>query len=171
MADRYWVGGTANWDNTAGTKWSATSGGPGGASVPTNADDVFFDANSGAVTVTISITNAVSKNLTCTGFTGTLSLPSGSGLSIWGNLLFSAGMTFSQPGRLAFSGTLTNTITTNGKSFGSGITHIGDDASSTGSWTLQDSLTTTGSLNFSRGTFNSNNYNIVASALTRAQLV
>lgn len=34
MADRYWVGGTATWDNTAGTKWSATSGGAGWASVP-----------------------------------------------------------------------------------------------------------------------------------------
>ena len=32
MADRYWVGGSATWDNTAGTKWSTTSGGPGGAS-------------------------------------------------------------------------------------------------------------------------------------------
>ena len=54
MADRYWVGGTATWDATVGTKWSTTSGGAGGASVPTSADNVFFDANSGAVTVTVS---------------------------------------------------------------------------------------------------------------------
>jgi hypothetical protein len=26
-ASRYWVGGTANWDGTAGTKWALTSGG------------------------------------------------------------------------------------------------------------------------------------------------
>ena len=31
MADRYWVGGTAAWDGTAGTKWALTSGGAGGA--------------------------------------------------------------------------------------------------------------------------------------------
>lgn len=58
MADRYWVGGTASWDATAGTKWATTSGGAGGAAVPTSADDVFFDDNSGAVTVTISGTRA-----------------------------------------------------------------------------------------------------------------
>jgi hypothetical protein len=29
MANRYWVGGTATWDATAGTKWATTSGGAG----------------------------------------------------------------------------------------------------------------------------------------------
>ena len=69
MSDRYWVGGTANWDGTAGTKWATTSGGAGGASVPTSADNVYFDANSGAVTVTVSI-SAPCKNLDFSGFTG-----------------------------------------------------------------------------------------------------
>jgi hypothetical protein len=71
MAARYWVGGTATWDNTAGTKWALTSGGAGGQAVPTAADDVFFDATSGANTVTIGIT-AQARILTMTGFTGTL---------------------------------------------------------------------------------------------------
>ena len=43
MANRYWVGGTATWDNTAGTKWATISGGAGGSTAPTAADDVFFD--------------------------------------------------------------------------------------------------------------------------------
>ena len=51
-ANRYWVGGTATWDGTAGTKWSTTSGGAGDSAVPTNADDVYFDSASGPVTVT-----------------------------------------------------------------------------------------------------------------------
>ena len=71
MADRYWVGGTANWDGTAGTKWATTSGGAGGSAIPTTADDVYFDNNSGAVTVTVvgsaSITNC--KSLNFLGFT------------------------------------------------------------------------------------------------------
>lgn len=46
MASRYWVGGTGTWDNSSTTHWSATSGGASGASVPTLADDVFFDENS-----------------------------------------------------------------------------------------------------------------------------
>jgi hypothetical protein len=48
MADRYWVGGTANWNGTIGTlaapKWAATSGGPGDQSVPISTDAVFFDS-------------------------------------------------------------------------------------------------------------------------------
>ena len=43
MANRYWVGGTDNWDGTAGNKWATTSGGAGGSAIPTTADDVFID--------------------------------------------------------------------------------------------------------------------------------
>jgi len=44
MADRYWVGNSGLWTDTA--HWAATSGGTGGESVPTEDDDVFIDANS-----------------------------------------------------------------------------------------------------------------------------
>jgi hypothetical protein len=71
MANRYWVGGTATWDNTAGTKWALTSGGAGDQAVPTTDDDVFFDTSSGANTVTIGII-AQAKRIFLTGFTGTL---------------------------------------------------------------------------------------------------
>lgn len=59
MANRYWVGGTGTWDGSTTTHWSATSGGAAGASAPTVADNVFFDASSGtAATVTIESTAA-----------------------------------------------------------------------------------------------------------------
>jgi hypothetical protein len=51
--------------------WSDASGDAPGASVPTSADNVFLDANSGAVTLTVNAT-ASFKDLDCTGFTGTL---------------------------------------------------------------------------------------------------
>lgn len=54
MANRYWVGGAGTWDASSTTNWSTSSGGAGGASVPTAADDVYFDANSGTGTVTLS---------------------------------------------------------------------------------------------------------------------
>jgi hypothetical protein len=73
MPARYWVGGTDVWNNVAGTKWSATSGGPGGASAPTSADDVFFDANSGSGTVTTA-TTAICLRVNFTGFTGTFNV-------------------------------------------------------------------------------------------------
>lgn len=63
MADRYWVGGTATWDNTAGTKWSTTSGGAGGASVPTSSDNVYFDAG-GIINITIAPGGMPSASLT-----------------------------------------------------------------------------------------------------------
>lgn len=37
MANRYWIGGTGNWSDTS--HWSASSGGAGGASKPTAADN------------------------------------------------------------------------------------------------------------------------------------
>ena len=117
MADRYWVGGTANWDGTAGAKWSATSGGAGGASVQTSADNVFFDASSGSGTVTISTVNANCNNLNFSGFTGTIfSVSNTPEIYIYGNLVVSAGMTWSASSNLAFAATTSGkTITTNGK--------------------------------------------------------
>lgn len=113
MANRYWVGGSAAWDGTAGTKWATTSGGAGGASVPTSADDVFFDAASGAVTVTISAGNTGAKSITCTGFTGTFA--GTAGISVAGSITLSSTM-----GTInSYSGTITitatGTLTTNGK--------------------------------------------------------
>jgi hypothetical protein len=70
VANRYWVGGSNTWDGTALLKWSTTSGGVGGSAVPTTGDAVFFDAASGANTVTLGATgNCGSINFT--GFTGT----------------------------------------------------------------------------------------------------
>lgn len=113
MANRYWVGGTAAWNGTAGTKWALTSGGAGGETVPTSADDVFFDASSGASTVTVSTGNTGAKSITCTGFTGTLALSSG--ISVAGNITFVSGMTVS--GTSGITTTASCTLISGGKSF------------------------------------------------------
>jgi len=42
-ADRYWVGADDDWHDS--NNWSTTSGGAGGAGVPTSSDDVYFDGN------------------------------------------------------------------------------------------------------------------------------
>ena len=55
MADRYWVGGTGTWNSTSTTNWSATSGGAGGASAPTYADNVIFDSLSNATAYTVTL--------------------------------------------------------------------------------------------------------------------
>ncbi len=159
MADRYWVGGTASWDGTAGTKWATTSGGTGGAAIPTSGDDVYFDANSGANTVTIATGNTGAKSISCTSvagnFTGTLT--GTAGITVSGSVTLVSGMTFSYTGTLLLNAT--GTITSAGKTFGvvtvsgSGITV-----------TLGDSFVSSGTVTLTQGTFNANNYNFTAAA-------
>jgi hypothetical protein len=62
-SDRYYVGGTANWSATS--SWATTSGGSPGASIPTPADNCFFDASSSPTSYTVTLTAAVScKDIT-----------------------------------------------------------------------------------------------------------
>lgn len=150
MADRYWVGGTAAWDATAGTKWALTSGGAGGQAVPTSSDDVYFDAASGVVTVTISSGNTGAKSINCTGFTGTLT---GSGaIAVSGSVTLVTGMTVTYTGTLTLNGT--GTLTSAGKILGpvaingAGITVTLGDALNIGASTFsvsQGTFTTSAS--------------------------
>ncbi len=63
----YWVGNTNNWSNSL--SWSTTSGGPGGACMPTASDDVVFNgasfSGSGQI-ATINIATATCRNMTWT---------------------------------------------------------------------------------------------------------
>jgi fibronectin-binding autotransporter adhesin len=149
MADRFWVGGTATWDLTAGTKWATTSGGAGGAGTPTTSDDVFFDAASGAVTCTISSLNFGAKSINCTGFTGTLT---GTGtITVAGSITLVAGMTYSQTGTVTVSAT--GTITSGGKAF-QALTLTGTGST----YTLGDALTVTNATTLTRGTLDLNGF-------------
>lgn len=122
MANRYWVlGGTGNWNST--TNWSATSGGTSGSSVPTVSDIVYFNAFSGnsATIATVSATITIG-GLDCTGFIGTISIPTAAvQLIIKGNVTLAAAAKYTGAGILNIFPTpiittpLThNTITTNG---------------------------------------------------------
>ena len=121
MADRYWVLGTGSWSSTNTVNWSASSGGAGGASVPTSADNVFFDANSnvgtGAFTVTMANSPRVCNDFTASGLDGVMTLAGSSiGLTVSGSLTFPA-TNFSRTytGVTTFNATTTGkTVTTNG---------------------------------------------------------
>lgn len=159
MANRYWVGGTASWDGTAGTKWALTSGGAGGQAVPTAADDVFFDGNSGASTVTIATGNTGAKSITCTGFTGTLT--GTAAITVSGSVTLVAGMTYSHTGTVTISNT--GTLTTAGKTF-SGLTINGAGGITV---TLGDALNiSTRTLTVTQGTFSTANFNVTAGILS-----
>ena len=130
MADRYWVGGTAAWDSTAGSKWALTSGGAGGQAVPNSSDTVFFDAASGASTVTIGAGVATSSTLTMTGFTGTIAFGTNSITCAGTGVIYTGDTTFSVTGTplilcsnsSATSRTITPTATTEANSISFNIT-------------------------------------------------
>jgi hypothetical protein len=173
MADRYWVGGTDDWSSTAGTKWATTSGGAGGASVPTNADDVFFDAASGAITVTI-LGTATCRNLNFTGFTGSMGSFNGTVpvLVVTGNLTLSATMGNFGDGFGACRIVPPNiavTITTNGKQSSwngfitanaRGLTFDNSGAGSSASITLLDDLKVQRAYLTGRVSLNLNNFSL-----------
>ena len=99
---RYWVGGTGTWDGTDTTHWATSSGGAGGASVPTFNKNVFFDANSGGGTITTGTDGYTlgMASLNCTGFTGTLDTRTafestgGPGFYVYGSVTLSTGGTY-----------------------------------------------------------------------------
>ena len=96
MADRYWVGGAGSWNSTG--KWSTSSGGASGASVPTSADNAIFDANSGGgVHYTVTVTD----NSTCANLTFTP-------VAVDGVTQFSLGTDFVIAGTFSTSGTSGN---------------------------------------------------------------
>lgn len=61
----YWIGGSGDWNDAS--HWSLSSGGTGGACIPTVNDNVYFDAGSGftsaSKTVTINSGNAYCRNM------------------------------------------------------------------------------------------------------------
>jgi hypothetical protein len=164
MADRYWVGGTASWDTTALLKWSTTSGGAGGAAVPTAADDVYFDANSGVVTVSMT-QDGVCKNISFTSGAGNFSgtFTSGSNLTVSGSLTLVSGMSWTFTNTITFNSTTTgSTITSAGKTLTAALTFNGVG----GGWQFQDNTTCTGILTLTAGAVDFNNKAITASTFS-----
>jgi hypothetical protein len=187
MANRYWVGGAGTWDGSSSSHWSTSSGGSGGASIPTAADAVFLDSNSGSGLITVGPTisgSAVScASLNCTGFTGTLdTIPaffqtsenSALGFNVYGNVTLSSGGTYfvtpyyGLDGGSGFGVSMigTGTLTSVGKTI-SGLM-VGDGTTAT-TTTLGDNLSIQpNSTNYASAvfilngncTFNANNFNV-----------
>lgn len=156
--DLYWVGGTASWDGTAGTKWALSSGGAGGQPIPTSSDNVFIDSGSGAVTVTVAAGNTGCKDLKFTSGAGSFAgtFAGSAALAISGDLLLSSAMTRSYTGALTFNSTASQTITSNTKTLASAIVFDGV----AGSWALQDALVNADTITLTNGTLNLNNFDI-----------
>lgn len=136
----YWVGGTGEWSDTA--HWSYTSGGPGGACVPSPIDSVFFDSNSfinNEDTVFVDIPNATCYTMTWkdTLMGAVMHSEQENVLWIWGSLIFSSDMNNRFAGNVCFeANTPGHIIVSDGNQFNNNIWFQGRN----GQWTIMDSL-------------------------------
>ena len=160
---RYWVGGAGNWTTSDTTHWSASSGGAGGATVPTAPVDVFFDQ---AGTYTVTVTGP----LTCRDFTVsagvvTFSASGSQAIAISGSLSLASGTvgTWSTSFDPTFNATTSQTISTNGESI-SGPTFDGVG----GTWTLGSAFVTGETFTLTNGTFSTSasNYPVTCSSFS-----
>lgn len=141
MADRYWIGANTDWDDTS--NWSTTSGGSGGAAVPTSVDDVYFDANSFGTTTTVSLAvgsgNASCRDFIWDGFSETPTFSAGFNdtLNVYGTFKLAENMTWSGSSMyLYFKGTGDHEIWTRSKTLSPLVMYM----QATGTYTVMDKL-------------------------------
>ena len=156
----YWVGNSGNW--SSGSHWALTSGGASSGCVPSDSDNVYFDANSfsSSSTVTVDI-GAHCKNMDWTGSKKSPTFYQSDDITINGSLTFIKSMSFTNSSyywvyfNASSSG---NTITSASQNF----IYVG--FTGTGSWGLLDSLSTNasyyGSISFESGTLTTNGYHL-----------
>lgn len=170
MANRYWVGGSGTWDTSTTTHWSDTSGGSGGFSVPTSADDVFFDSNSNATAYSLTTaTGILCNDLNISGpAAGNVTFSNTNfGIDIYGNLnMSSSGITWNLvSGIFTFKSTSgIKTINSNNNSLVNTITFNGVG----GTWQLLSDYSTSSTryCTVTAGNLDLNNYTMTAGVLS-----
>lgn len=160
----YWSGGTGDWSDV--THWSSTDDGTGGdyATAPNNTNPVYFatQAFTGAgQTVTVTA-GATCKSMDWTGATNNPTLARGANpISVYGDVIFIAAMS-TTGSDYALYVKAACILRTNGMNLNGGINifpNLGN------SLTLADDLNCSqaaaGTIAFQRGTFTTNNHNII----------
>jgi hypothetical protein len=164
---RYWVGGTGNWSDT--NRWSTSSGGGGGASIPRSHDDVVFNSLSNATAYTATVDTVTGGNrckaLTIAGpAAGNVTLAGSTALLIHDDITLPAtGLTRTYTGAITLSGTgAGKTINTNGVALASNILVNGIDAA----WALAGALSTTAGVTITTGSFDTDTYNLTCGPIS-----
>lgn len=154
MANRYWVGGSGQWSTSNTANWAATSGGAGGVSVPTSADNAIFDSNSATSSASVLINaSSVCLNLSISNSFITINTGTSPALSVYGNLTISTLITWNLNTQISMLSTTTgNTIQTSGTSITGGLFFNGTG----GAWQLQDAMTAPGTFTLAAGSLDLN---------------
>ncbi len=163
----YWVGGTGNWSDV--NEWANSSGGTGGTGrVPLPQDDVIFDNNSFSGNNSVSLDMPrLGKNIDASAYNeGNTPILANNITSntIYGSLTLNSSITsFSSSPNLTFEGRGAYTLTSAGKSFGSGTVSI---SMVSGSLTLQDAYVGSFSLTLNNGNLDANDFNVTAASVS-----
>lgn len=151
----YWVGDSGSWNDP--NHWSLTSGGPGGACIPSGRDNVFFDANSfsqAGQQVSIDVENAFCRDIDWTGaqFFPRIQSDYGINLHVYGSMTNIEAMNFGFLGWVQFESQETGKTITTGNHLLNTVTFNGGG----GQWTLQDSFKVETFIEFHAGTITTN---------------
>ena len=155
--DLYWVNGSGNWSDS--NHWSYSSGGSGGACIPTPLDNVIFDHNSFNYlldTVLFDVANGFCFNMTwqVDSFTPIFLSNALSSLHIFGSLTLDSSMFFNHQARTYFLATQNgHTIESAGNAFSYHVFFDGQG----GEWSLLDTFKTTSIVYHFKGSLILNN--------------
>ncbi len=153
----YWVGGSGNWSEAG--HWATSSGGTQlHGSLPTQFDNVFFDANSfttAGETVTIDIADPRCKNMSWSSSLFTPTMAGSTQINVYGSLRLISNMNMDFTGDFNMkSDEADNEINTGGHTI-TNLNFIGGNDGE-GGWSLANHLSVSNSINLSNGTFTTN---------------
>jgi hypothetical protein len=170
MAVYYFRNVGVNWGTA--TNWSLTSGGGATGAVPTNADEVIFDVNSGDCKVDTQ--NRVCKSITFTGYLNvidmTFNITVGNSTGATNNIIFQANQSSRVAGAGALIASSSGSINSNGGTWPNPFQFTGTSQT----FTLGDNLTLTGLLTVAPTTgctISSNNINCTSVTFSTAATI
>ncbi len=166
-ADYYWIGGSGDWSDIR--HWVTTSGGTSQhTSVPSSADNVYFDANSFTgpnQRVIIDFPNVFCRNIDWTGATGNPALEGDANvnLNVGGSIVFTSMMQWSFLGNVILVGVESGfVINTFGHRFNQSLIF---DAGGNGAWELTSKLEVDSMILFKGGAWNTGNQEVICERL------
>lgn len=166
----FWVNDSGYWSDS--THWSFSSGGNGGACIPTISDSVYFDSNSfsnSGMQIKVDCKSATCKDMIWDTLipNPTFYTTGNNSIFIGGNLNLSPNMNFDNHGLVYFCDTTKGKyIISNSQNFDTAVYFI-----DTGSWILYDQMEILNSLYLSTGTLKTNGNNLIINFSLYANLL
>ena len=159
----YWVGGSGNWSQQ--THWATSSGGTQlHTTLPTQFDNVFFDANSfttAGEVVTVDISDPRCNNMSWSSSLFTPTMAGTGPMNVYGSLKLISNMNMNFTGDFNFKSDETGNEINSGGHTLTNVNFIGGNDGE-GEWSLVNHLDVSNSINLSNGSFITNDKEVSA---------